>query len=96
MRTNWLLSTIGKRGYIADYLREADAEVYIVGTGNTQFTAGFSRCDEAVLLPAISSAGYLDAVRELVESRQIGAILSLSDPDVAALSTIREELAARE
>jgi len=95
MRTNWLLSTIGKRGYIADYLREADPDIYIVGSGNVMFTPGFTSCDESVLLPEIADPGYLDAVRELVPSRKIDAILSLSDPDVAALSHLRSELTAQ-
>ena len=95
MRTNWLLSTIGKRGYIADYLREADPEIHIVGSGNVMFTPGFTSCDETVLLPEIAAPGYLDAVREVVSSRKIDAILSLSDPDVAALSHLRTELAAQ-
>ncbi|MCX6607220.1 MAG: ATP-grasp domain-containing protein [Acidobacteria bacterium] len=95
MRTNWLLSTIGKRGYIADYLREADPELHVVGSGNVMFTPGFTSCDEAVLMPEIADLGYLDAVREVVASRKIDAILSLSDPDVAALSQLRTELSAQ-
>lgn len=94
MKTKWLFSTIGKRGYIADYLREADPGVHIVGTGRTAFTPGFINCDEAVLMPDIGDPGYLEAVRLLVQKQGIDAILSFSDPDVAALSTIRNELTA--
>ena len=95
MRTKWLLSTIGKRGYIADYLREADPEIYIVGSGNVVFTPGFTSCDETVLMPEIADPSYPDAIREVVASRKIDAILSLSDPDVAALAQLRVELAGR-
>lgn len=94
MKTNWLFSTIGKRAYIADYLREADPHVHIVGSGKTEFTPGFTSCDETVLMPDIASPGYRDAVRRLVATHHIDAILSFSDPDVAALSTMRAELAA--
>lgn len=95
MKTNWLLSTIGKRGYIADYLREADPSIHVIGTGKTAFTPGFQSCDEAVLMPEIAAPEYRDAVRDLVARREIHAILSLSDPDVAALAGLREELSAR-
>ncbi len=95
MKSTWLLSTIGKRGYIADYLRQADPDIYIIGSGNVVFTPGFTSCDESVLMPEIASPGYLDAVRALVSSRNVNAILSLSDPDVAALSLLRPELAAQ-
>ena len=94
MKTNWLFSTIGKRAYIADYFREADPNVHIIGSGKTEFTPGFTGCDETVLMPDIDSPGYLAAVRRLVSSHRIGAILSFSDPDVAALSSIRAELTA--
>jgi len=93
MKTRWLFSTIGKRAYIADYLREADPEAHIIGSGGTKFTPGFTGCDETVLMPDIASPDYLDAVRKLVADHRIDAILSFTDPDVAALSTLRPELA---
>ena len=46
-------------------------------------------------MPEIASPGYRDAVRALVSSRNVNAILSLSDPDVAALSLLRSELAVQ-
>lgn len=95
MKTKWLFSTIGKRDYIAEYLREADPDVHIVGSGVTRFTAGFTGCDESVLMPEIKADSYLDAVRALVVDYEIDAILSFTDPDVAALSMIRDELAAQ-
>ena len=95
MRSTWLLSTIGKRGYIAAYLRQADPDIYIIGSGNVVFTPGFTSCDESILMPEIASPGYRDAVRALVSSRNVNAILSLSDPDVAALSLLRSELAVQ-
>ncbi len=95
MKTRWLFSTIGKRGYIADYLREADPEVYIVGSGVTKFTPGFTSCDESVLMPDIAAEEYPDAVRHLVVDHKIDSILSFTDPDVAALSQLRPELTAQ-
>jgi carbamoyl-phosphate synthase large subunit len=93
--TKWLFSTIGKRGYIADYLRQADPNAYIIGSGNSQFAPGFTNCDEAVLLPAIDHPTYLDAVLDLVKKHKIDAVLSFTDPDVAALAQIREPLTAQ-
>jgi carbamoyl-phosphate synthase large subunit len=92
MNVTWLFSTIGKRGYIADYLRQADPNVTIIGTGNDMFAPGFTSCDQAVLLPSIKDPSYLTQVRELVRTHNVDAILSFADPDVAALSTIHEEL----
>lgn len=94
MNVTWLFSTIGKRGYLADYLRQADPKVHIIGSGNNLFTPGFTNCDEAVLVPSIEDPQYLSQVLKLVRSHNVNAILSFTDPDVAALSTIRDELAA--
>lgn len=95
MSVTWLFSTIGKRGYIADYLRQADPSVRIIGSGNNLFTPGYSCCDQAILMPAIQHPQYLAQVREVVKTHHVNAILSFSDPDVAELSTIREELSAQ-
>lgn len=95
MSVRWLFSTIGKRGYIADYLRQSDPQAYIVGTGDNLFAPGFASCDQSVLLPSIRDSRYLSQVSELVSKHKINAILSFTDPDVAALSTIRAELSSR-
>jgi carbamoyl-phosphate synthase large subunit len=94
MNVTWLFSTIGKRGYIADYLRQADPKAYVIGSGNNLFAPGFASCDQSVLLPSITDPAYLSQVQELVRSHNVNAILSFTDPDVAALSTIRNELEA--
>lgn len=92
---NLLLSTIGKRGYIADYFRQhMSAEDRLIGTGNSPWTPGFHRCDDVVLMPDIESEEYLGAVLQICEQREIGALVSFSDPDVFRLSSIREELIA--
>ncbi|MFY7876249.1 MAG: ATP-grasp domain-containing protein [Pirellula sp.] len=95
MSTTWLFSTIGKRGYIADYLRQADPNVHIIGSGNSLLTPGFASCDEAVLVPSIDDPQYLASVRELISTHNINAILSFTDPDVAKLSHLRDELSAQ-
>ncbi len=94
MTVTWLFSTIGKRGYIADYLRQADPNVRIIGSGNNVLTPGFMSCNESVLLPAIHDPEYLPRVLDVVKSHNVNAILSFSDPDVATLSGIREELSS--
>jgi carbamoyl-phosphate synthase large subunit len=94
MKNKWLFSTIGKRGYLAEYFRAADPSVYVIGSGRTIFTPGFASCNENVIVPEIKAPEYLDAVRKLVQDYEISAIISLADPDVDKLSTIRTELAA--
>ncbi len=92
MTSRWLFSTIGRRGYAARYFREADPNVFILGTGNSPEAPGFRDTDETRILPSIADSTYHAAVLDLVEKEQIENILTFSDLDVVSLSKIRPEL----
>lgn len=90
---NLLFSTIGKRGYIADFFREhLAASDRIIGTGITPWTPGFRSCDGYALVPPFTSDEYPEAILELCRKHEITVLLSFSDPDVHALSGIRDSL----
>lgn len=92
---NIILSTIGRRGYIADYFRRhLNHTDRLIGTGNDRWTPGFIRCDSSVLLPSIDDDSYLQAVLDLCLDHAASGLVSFSDPDVHRLSTIREDLEA--
>lgn len=93
--TTFLLSTIGKRGYIADYLRRADPSVRIIATGHDPYTPGFASVDRGVLVPSIWDEGYGQALLDVVDHEQIDAILTFADPDTVALSKVRTQLVDR-
>lgn len=87
----WLASTIGKRGYIARYLRASSpAGSIVIGTGNERFTPGFMSCDRAFILPSIGDPAYLETVLELCSRESVSAAVCLLDEDVAVLSKARE------
>jgi carbamoyl-phosphate synthase large subunit len=91
----WLASTIGKRGYIARYLREASPPGSLVyGTGNERFTPGFMSCDHAFVVPGIHEQGYIDALVWLCDRHAVDAIVCLSDLDIAVLATARDRFTA--
>ena len=88
---NWLASTIGKRGYVADYLRTASGVgARVIGTGNETNTIGFMACDAAYRVSAISAPEYVNEVHEICISEQINAIVTFSDIDVRVLSRHKE------
>lgn len=88
---NWLLSTVGKRGYIAEYLRAASpSNSRIVGTGNDIHTIGFMACDRAYQVSSIDAVGYADELLQICLSERITAMLTLSDIDVRVLSQSRD------
>ncbi|MCJ0825706.1 ATP-grasp domain-containing protein [Luteimonas sp. 50] len=65
----------------------------IIGTSHSAWTVGLAACDEAVILPPIESGEYLETVLDLCGRREINAVLSFYDPDVAFLSSHRDSLA---
>ena len=92
---NLLLSCIGKRGYIADYLRpHLLPHEKIIGTSNTPWTPGFAQCDRGLLMPPIVSDEYAPAVLEACRRYEVGGLLSFYDPDVVALAGHRDTFAA--
>lgn len=93
MTINWLLSTVGRRTYIADYIRAASPPgSRIIGTGSTLYTEGFGSCDVARILPSIDDPGYLDSVLDVCRDERVQAMITLSDHDVMAVATIRSAL----
>ncbi|MBW4619073.1 MAG: ATP-grasp domain-containing protein [Cyanosarcina radialis HA8281-LM2] len=84
---NILLSCIGRRGYIAEYLKaDLDPGDLLIGTGNSEWTSGFKHCDLAVVLPDIYSPDYIPALIEICQQKQVDALLSFSDLDIDVLS----------
>jgi carbamoyl-phosphate synthase large subunit len=92
MAMNIVLSCIGKRGYIADYFREAlPPGSKVVGTSDTEWTPGLSSCDISLVMPPISSDEYIPALLEECRKHEISGLLSLYDPDVHKLSAYRQQ-----
>jgi carbamoyl-phosphate synthase large subunit len=92
---NVLLSCIGKRGYIAEYLRaHLHPGERVIGTSHTPWTPGFHACDLGVLMPPIASDEYVPAVIETCARHDVRGLLSFFDPDVVTLAPHRETLNA--
>ena len=84
---NILISSIGRRGYLARYFRDAlDGDVQIFGTSNSEWTVGFHECDRCFLMPDIASEEYIPALLRVCKEHKVDAILSAFDQDIEALS----------
>lgn len=89
----WLASTIGKRGYIARYLKESSpVGSEVIGTGNELYTPGFMSCDRAFIVPSIKDETYLEHILALCRQEKFDAALCLSDLDISEISKIKDEL----
>lgn len=89
---NILLSTIGRRSYIAEYFRNTTPAVdNIIGTSDrhsicSEYTVGFLSCDRCFILPSIDSPEYVDAVFDLCKKERVRILCSLYDIDNYVLS----------
>jgi len=89
---NILLSSIGRRGYIADYFRSVlPSESKIIGTTdrhslNSEFTVGLLSCDDSFILPSVKCSDYIDSLLELCQREKVSMMCSLFDQDCHVLS----------
>lgn len=95
--TNILFTSIGRRGYIADYFKNGDSrkEIRIIGTSCYPETVGFSSCDKSYIVPKVFEEGYIEAIIEICDRESIGAVFSFLDMDVVELSKHKDRFLER-
>ena len=77
---------------VATILRSQWPTCYLYGTDTHEQHGGRLFVDELFILPAASDPGYVGAVRSLLESHQIDVFLPMSEPELAVLGGLLEEL----
>jgi carbamoyl-phosphate synthase large subunit len=84
-----LISSIGRRGYLAREFKKHDVQV--VGTSNSDWTVGFNGCDEKIIMPNINSSEYLPFLLKVCKEKKISAIFSVFDMDIDKLTMYKKE-----
>lgn len=86
-----LLSSIGRRGYLVKYFKEALApDDQVWGADNNPCAPGFVYCDHTVLLPQVVKNHYPQALLEICRKNSIDIVIPLIDPELEVLSTWQE------
>ncbi len=86
-----LLSSVGRRGYLVRYFKEALADGDEVwGADSSPYTPAFQYCDKAVLLPEVCESNYVDALTRLCRDNKIDMVVPLIDPELEVLAARRE------
>ena len=89
---NILLSTIGRRSYLARYFRETSySSVKVLGTtdrhnAENEFTSGLFACDKGFLVPSVLHEDYINMLLGLCERENVRMITSLYDLDSQEIS----------
>jgi carbamoyl-phosphate synthase large subunit len=93
---NVLLTSVGRRGYLVRYFKEAlgpDGQVW--GADNSRYAPGFAYCDHRVIVPEITHADYFDHLLDLCSIHHIDIVIPLIDPELEILSGFQEEFVRR-
>lgn len=87
-----LLTSIGRRSYLADYFRDAlDGEGEVWGGDCSRYAPAFMSCDRALLLPRVDEPGYADHLLALCRRERIDILVPLIDPELIALAPFRDQ-----
>lgn len=93
---NILLTSVGRRGYLVRYFKEAlGTDGHVWGADNSRYAPGFSYCDHRAIIPEITHPDYLDHVLGLCNTHKINVLIPLIDPELEVLSGFRSEFDRR-
>ena len=82
-----LLSSIGRRGYLVKYFKDAlgaDGEIW--GGDSSSYAPAFRYCDHVVVLPKVEKADYTDKLLALCRKNNIDMVVPLIDPELEVLA----------
>jgi carbamoyl-phosphate synthase large subunit len=82
-----LLSSVGRRGYLVKYFKQAigaDGEVW--GADSSPYVSAFQYCDKSVLLPPVTDCFYVEQLIKLCRDSHIDMVVPLIDPELEVLA----------
>ncbi len=88
---NILITSVGRRGYMIEYLREAlggEGEVHV---SNSQYTYVFEYADKSVITPLCFDEEYIPFLKEYCTKNSIDIIISLFDVDLPVLAANKSQ-----
>jgi len=86
-----LISSVGRRGYLVKYFKEAlgsDGEVW--GGDYSIYTPAFLCCDNSILLPKVTEENYAEQLIHFCQKNHVDIVVPLIDPELEALASHRE------
>ncbi len=89
---NILLTSVGRRGYLVDYFRDALQDTGRVFASNSEYTVGLQRADGFFLSPLIYDDDYISFLIEVCKRHDISAIISVFDIDLLVLAKAKEQI----
>jgi len=89
-----LLSSVGRRGYLVKYFKQAlGAGDEVWGVDSSPYAPGFVYCDRRYILPEVSNPAYCDKLLSLCKENHIDIVIPLIDPELNVLTRRQEDFA---
>lgn len=89
---NILLTSVGRRGYMVRYFKEAlGNEGKVFAANSDVMSPAFCRADDAVVTPLIYDQEYIPFLKRYCQEQQVGLLISLFDIDLPILAAHKEE-----
>ena len=85
---NILLSSVGRRGYLVKYFKEAlgrNGQVW--GADNSSCSPAFAYCDGTAIVPEVKKGHYSQALLEICQKNKIDIAIPLIDPELESLTS---------
>ncbi|NUZ10662.1 ATP-grasp domain-containing protein [Pseudoalteromonas sp. McH1-7] len=83
---NILLTSVGRRGYLVDYFKEAFLDGRLIFTANSELTYTMQLSDGFIITPLIYEDDYIDTIIRFCKKNNVSYVLSLFDIDLYVLS----------
>lgn len=86
-----LLCSVGRRGYLVKYFKDAlgsDGEVW--GGDYSIYAPAFHCCDNSMLLPKVTAPDYVEQLIGFCQTNHIDMVVPLIDPELEAMAPHRE------
>lgn len=92
---NILLTSVGRRGYLVDYFKEAvQPNGQVIAANSEALTSGMIAADKAYTVPRVDSAEYIPKILEICMTEDISLVVSLFDIDLPYLAAAKSEFEA--
>lgn len=89
---NILLTSVGRRGYLAKYFKEALADQgKVFGADNCPHSPAFAYCDDTAILPQVQKDHYVQTLLEICTNFKIDIVIPLIDPELEILAPCRQQ-----
>ncbi|KPK78104.1 MAG: hypothetical protein AMJ79_00855 [Phycisphaerae bacterium SM23_30] len=87
-----LLSSVGRRGYLVKYFKEAlDPGDEVWGADSNKHAPAFQYCDNRALMPKVTEPHYIDQLIRLCQKNRIDMVVPLIDPELEVLAARHQQ-----